>query len=324
MDASTLARHLERHYGIDGEIRPIPRGRAANYAVCGDGQRWLLKVFQAEHRLNEIEQAGTFVSFLSRAGYPAREFVRSATGRTTIMLGDRVAVLVPWIDGVTPEPNQVSSADALFQIGALCGRLHRLAAACPQRDGLTYAGSARSVAQKMAALLRLAKEQRQTETEDQVNVRLRILSCLGEALDQSHRRARRGIIHGDFSGAHVVFDGDRATGVVDVTGELYLPGWEMMRAFFQSVPFDHDAGEALAERWRSYVGGYAREQQVTRQEIAINYDVYLLQLAGSTYGLRLPGDDGLRAFGRWRTRLARYLAEHRAELRPSMAASVLD
>jgi len=45
------------------------------------------------------------------------------------------------------------------------------------------------------------------------------------------------------------------------------------------------------------------------------YDVYLLQLAGSTYGLRQPLYDGLRHFGRWHSESSYALAARRRELR---------
>jgi hypothetical protein len=37
----------------------------------------------------------------------------------------------------------------------------------------------------------------------------------------------------------------RAAGVIDVLGETYLPGWELMRAFFQSVPCGDGPPDAL-------------------------------------------------------------------------------
>ena len=72
--------------------------------------------------------------------------------------------------------------------------------------------------------------------------------------------------------------------------------------------------------WRAYLAGYTSECPIQPREVAIAYDAYLLQLAASTYGLRHPLDEGLRAFGRWRTHLARHLAEHRRELRELMAS----
>lgn len=155
-------------------------------------------------------------------------------------------------------------------------------------------------------------------------VRLEILDRWGETLACSASEASRGVIHGDFTSAHVVFQGDRAVGGIDVIGEMYIPGWELMRAFFQSVPCGNGPPNALHEPWRAYLEGYGSELPIRGHEVAIAYDVYLLQLAGSTYGLRRPLDGELRAFGRWRTHLATYLSKHRHRLREMFASCVFD
>ena len=319
--ADTVRAHIRLHYGLDGAIEPLAEGRADNYAVCHQGRRWLFKVFQPEYTQARIQQTADFVSFVVAAGYPAEEFVRSRDGASVVVFEGRAAVLIPWIEGHTPAPNTVSSPDALHQIGALCGHAHRLGAEYPRPRTLEYAGSGRSAAAKCAGLRRLAARQSSVpEITNEINIRTAILEDLGEELERSHRASRRGVIHGDFSSSHVVFRGDRAVGVIDLMGPLYLPGWELMRAFFQSVPSASRSPAALEAPWRAYLAGYTSECGIQPRDVAIAYDSYLLQLAGSSYGLRLPLDDGLRAFGRWRTRLASHLAEHRRELQGMMVS----
>lgn len=323
LSTNNLDEHVQRHYGIHGTITPVPRGRASNYAVSQAESRWLLKVFQPEYTRARIEQAADFVSFVASAGYPAQEFVPSRDGARVLVLENRATVLIPWIDGETPEPNTLSTLDALEQAGALCGHLHRLGRAYPRAATLAYAGSTRDVAEKRAGLLRVATEQSgEPEVVYEIGIRTAILARLGDELDRSQQDARRGVIHGDFSGAHIVFQEGRSVGVIDVLGEQYLPGWELMRAFFQSVPFASESPMALEAPWRAYVGGYTRECSIQPHQVAVDYDTYVLQLTASTYGLRKPLDDGLRAFGRWRTQLAHHLAEHRRELREMMASHV--
>lgn len=314
--AEAVAEHVRRHYGISGRIERLSQGRADNYCVDAVDGRWLFKVFQAEYTPARIEGAGDFLSFIVGCGYPAREFVPSADGAGVVRFEERAAVLIPWIDGHTPEPNTLSSAAALEQLGALCGRIHRLGGAYPGAPVLEYAGSSRSPVEKRAALIRLVDAGGEIAAE--ARVRVDILDALGGELARSHARARPGVIHGDFSAAHVVFQQDKAVGVIDVLGELYLPGWELMRAFFHSVP--SSSLEDIERSWRAYIGGYAGAHRISPEEVEIAYDTYLLQLTWSTYGLRQPLDDQLREFGRWRTAQARYLARHRAEFRPLMAS----
>jgi Ser/Thr protein kinase RdoA (MazF antagonist) len=237
-------------------------------------------------------------------------------------------VLIPWMEGDTPEPNTVSSPDVLRQIGALCGRLHRLGSIYPGAEALDAAGrvaagqvAAKRLADKRSALLDLAKRTKDEEIRDELGVRIAILDRLGDELAASHQQVRHGVIHGDFFCSHVVFREEQAIAVIDVLGEQYVPSWEMMRGFFQSVPSVFQSSQ-FEVPWRAYLSGYASEYPIQARDIAIAYDAYLLQLSSSRYGLQPPLDDKLRAFGRWRTRLAQYLAEQRAEVRLFMATTI--
>jgi Ser/Thr protein kinase RdoA (MazF antagonist) len=313
-----IVKHLSDHYGVDADVHRIPRGRADNYLAARGAQRWLFKVFQPEYTLSRVEQIAAFVDFVVAAGYPTENFVATVNGAKSVMLGQRVAVLIPWIAGTAPEPNTVTSPRMLRDVGALCGRMHRIAAA--YRPTPEYAGSGSSVGAKRASLMKLAADEgSDPEIREEVDQRLEILEKWGDALARSHEQAQRGMIHGDFTAAHVIFHEERAVGVIDVTGEFYLPGWELLRAFCQSVPLGTEPPEALEHPWRVFVDGYTREQRLTANDVAVAYDVYLLQLAGSTYGLRRPLDNELRDFGRWRTRTAGYLSQHRQILRPLLA-----
>lgn len=324
MDAGALAEHVRRHYGVVGTIDRIPSGRAANFVVSDGSQRWLLKLFQEEYAHTRIEQAAEFVHFVVTAGYPAREFVPSKDGPAVLKCEGRAAVLIPWIEGDTPEFNGVSTEDALQQIGMLCGWLHRLGAQYPGASTLDFAGSMQSVAERQAALLRVTADPTcSAEIVAEIDARIAILAALGDELQGNYRLAPRGVIHGDFYGSHVVFRTGRAVGAIDVLGDNYLPGWELMRAFFQSVPVIDLSPASLKPRWRAYLSGYAGQYSIAASDVAIAFDTYLLQLAGSTYGLRQPLDDRLRAFGRWRTRLAQRLADHRQELRDLMASQTV-
>jgi Ser/Thr protein kinase RdoA (MazF antagonist) len=118
-----VAEHLMRHYGIDGGISRIPQGRADNYRVVCRGEHFLLKVFQPEYDFPAVERAAAFLQFVARAGYPAKEFVGSLSGSGVVPCGNRASVLLPWIDGNTPEPNSVSKESMLAQVGGPAGRM---------------------------------------------------------------------------------------------------------------------------------------------------------------------------------------------------------
>jgi hypothetical protein len=331
-DFSAVERHLRRHYAVGGDIaiERVPMGRASNSKVSSGEGSWLFKVFQADHPPSRLAAAASFIRYLAGYGYPVREFVRSSAGEPVTVLDGRAAVLIPWVEGDTPEPNTVSSTDVLHQIGALCGRLHRLASRYPGGGALAAGGDltkrqreVKSIKDKRSGLLDLSSRTRDVEIQDEIGVRIGILDRIGDVLATNDQQAREGMIHGDFFCSHVVFRAQQAIAVIDVTGEPHVPGWELMRAFFQSVPSAFESPR-FDVHWQAYSSGYASEQSIDPNDIAIAYDVYLLQLTSSRYGLEPPLDDKLRTFGRWRTQLAQYLADHRTELRSMMATARLD
>ena len=321
---SQLELHLQHHYGIRGVIEKLPEGQASNYLVSSSGIRWLLKVFQPEITAERARQASDFLRYLVREDYPVREYQASRDGERVLTLDTRAAVLISWIDGQTPKPNSVWSSSGLNAIGALCGKLHRLGAGYlpSTSNSLIHAAEAeRTHEEQQNRLERIATEPSCTaEIQEEVRVRIKILSSLGAELDRSRNVAKRGIIGGDFYCAHVVFHEGRSIGVIDVLGGQHYLGWELMRAFFQSIVMNNPQTMTIEESWPTFLAGYASEQVVEPDDLVHAYDVYLLQLAGSTYGLRQPLDDGLRRFGRWRSELSCALAARRSELRSIMTS----
>jgi Ser/Thr protein kinase RdoA (MazF antagonist) len=172
--------------------RSSGRGRAENFLARRSDERWLLKVFQSDYSLVRIERAADVVGFTVRQGDPAREFVTTIDGARVAVVGERVAVLVPWIDGHTPEPNTLTTPNELSHVGALCGWIHRLGAEYDAADALDFAGSTTAIAQKQDRLARVAVEAPNHEIADEVAVRLRILSRWGEALAAATRDAMGG------------------------------------------------------------------------------------------------------------------------------------
>jgi hypothetical protein len=82
----------------------------------------------------------------------------------------------------------------------------------------------------------LARITDDADIADELGVRIAILDRFGPQLTASDQVVRYGVIHGDFFCSHVVFRENRAIAVIDVLGERYVPSWELMRGFFQSVP----------------------------------------------------------------------------------------
>ena len=143
---------------------------------------------------DRFRRAADFVRYLVRSGYPVQEIIHTKGGEPVTVLQDRAAVLIPWIDGDTPAPNTADSLEVLNQLGALCGRLHRLGAGYPDADCLHVAKQAqpRRLADRRAALLELATIIEDAEIADEVGVRIAILDRLGPTLEESYQAVTHG------------------------------------------------------------------------------------------------------------------------------------
>jgi hypothetical protein len=328
---AAVKRHLHDAYGLAGEleIARIAEGLAANHCISSGGKRWLFKVFPSEYTPQRIEVAARLVQFLAAQGYPAAEFVASRCGDRVTRFENHAAILLPWIDGTTTPAGTISEGRAIGEIGALCGRFHRLAQAFPDAEALKikdrYTSVPRSL-EKLANLARQASNAGDAELLAAIAMRRSILTDLGPELATSQQSSISSVIHGDYFCNHVVSQANRSVGVIDIVGEHYFVGWEMMRCFFLSVPplgqlSDHD----LTQLWADYSTRYLAEFTLSPAQIAIALDAYLLQLTASTFGLipRQADDDestrGLRSFGHWRTETARQLASRHAFVRRMMA-----
>jgi Ser/Thr protein kinase RdoA (MazF antagonist) len=313
--------HLATYYGIQGTIERIEEGRASAYRVTGATESWLLKIFQPEFSRERIEKSAAFVDYLAANAFPCRAYVGAVNGDQVTMFTERCAVVIPWIEGEAPPANTLDTAQELSLLGAVCGHAHKLARGFP---GTWTPHPPLSCDAALERFGRLAGQIRQgSEITGEIEARCRIIQDIGPELAESRAAMTQGTIHGDLYCAHIVLQKGALAGVVDILGGCYYPGWELMRCFFQSIPvLTAQTMPALAELWRSFVSGYRAHIDIAPEEIARAYDVYLLQLTGSTYGLTGPkGDETLRAFGRWRTATSAFLAEHREQLRAMMSAA---
>lgn len=326
---------LKDLYGIRSpfKLTRIYDGRALNYRVSEAAGDWLLKVFQSDYDLNRVNLASDFVDYLSAAGCPVEPFHRTVAGPLVAVFGERPTILVRWLPGETRSPNTMDQHDGLRQLGRLSGLIHRVAKHYPRSADLaaTVQTDDFSLAKRRARFERntLAAGAADPEVKGEIERRLQIADEIGQELEASEREAVRQTIHGDFYCAHSVWQRGTAIGVIDALGGHHIPGWEMMRCFFLSIRYDSRTEvEAIESLWEPFADGYSSENPLTKREIEVAYDIYLLSLTLSSYGLSLraeapwQGEEALaklRDFGRWRSETAEYLASKRQSLRSLMA-----
>lgn len=328
-ELDALVRHtLVVDYGLPQPIHvsSIPQGRATNFLVRADGRPWLCKVFQERYSVARIQAAARYVDFLHAHGYPLQQFCRTVDGTVVSNLQGRAFVLIPYIEGAIIPTYTVASCDRLVVIGRLCGQIHQLSVSYPQAAELWESLPANwSLEPTLARFERLAPSpgaHAQPELAQQLQVRLTVLRRIGPALVASACQCNLGMIHGDYFADHVVWARE-GSWVIDVLGSYYYPGWELMRAFFQSIPpVSTLPDDAVAHLWSAFIAGYRDGRAIGSEELLRSFDLYLLQLLKSPYGLvpdATVAQDAVKreqllAFGRWRTMTGAALAERRPRL----------
>ncbi len=312
-------------YSVDS-IEYIPKGRATNFLIRADGRLWLCKFFQDAYAPARIEAAARYVGFLRARGYPVKQFRPARGGAATAVLQGRAVALIPYIEGEIAPTLASGDGPRLASLGCLCGQIHALSSGYDRAEELQESPPANwSIVPAIERFRRLVSSpqiQDHPDLAQQIRGRLDLLDGVGRALLDNAQRSPLGVIHGDYFADHVVWGSDSAW-VIDVLGSYYYPGWELMRAFFQSIPAPSSLGDdALAQLWQPFIGGYRDARRISGAELVQAYDLYLLQLIKSPYGITpdtktipdIEKREQLLAFGRWRTLTGATLGERRVRI----------
>ena len=120
----------------------------------------------------------------------------------------------------------------------------------------------------------------------------------------------------------MLVDDEAITGIIDFTSACIMPlVWEIARSFAQSDRSAAD-GEIQHERMQAYLECYLRAGELNSFDVAHMFDIYYLQLLGSTFGYRQAAEGFLESnrlwnlgeFAMWRTRMCRWLSRNRSAL----------
>ena len=210
---------LGRHWGIDGELRPLPSERDRNFAVSVDGHdRFVLKLSNATEDPAFLDLQHRAMARLVEAGVPCQVPVLTIDGREVVDVGrgdtPTLARLLTWLPGrafVTIAAAD-RSRELLHDLGRVMGRTatalgtfdhpaaHRVFQWDAERGLDVIATHAPAVGDPDRAALLARWIER--------------LGALGEAMP----RLRHGVIHNDGNDHNVLVDDDgrSVTGLLDL------------------------------------------------------------------------------------------------------------
>ena len=260
-----LARHLERHYGIDVTARvDLDNGVVRVSHTAGE---WVARVFPEARPMEAVAGDAEILRRLADRGIPAE---RCAHDEPVSVLDGQAVLITDWIRGANAR-NDVSG-ETLFALGDLLGRVHSLRVDGPamaRESGswhhLAAGGGGRQAdIAALAPLLdaaasRVARDDR--SAFDDICTALREIDD-GEGLPRS-------FIHPDPAGANAIAADDGPLALIDWTGAGTGPRVTSFATLVASA-FQPHPGVAPSRDLRridAVVAGYGPHVQLTAQEL---------------------------------------------------------
>ena len=155
-------------------------------------------------------------------------------------------------------------------------------------------------------------------TQD-LNNKIMILKTFLENFDFSIIRKMTIInTHGDFSVQQLIYNDKKGTTVIDFETAKKMPiVWEVIRSY-SYIDKDAKNGEFNIDTLVEYFKEFDKYIKLNKYDLKYAPHIYLLQLAGSTFGYKEYIDDykqkELLKFGLFRTNLCKFLYENLDEI----------
>jgi homoserine kinase type II len=209
-----------------GELRTVRRIKRGfvndNWAVETAWGCYFLKHRHPHLRRPDLIRAQhDLMGWLRQAGFPAPAVVPTASGETFLMLDGEFYEIHEYIEGKHYDHNRPAH---LEEAALMLGRYHTHVQGCvPQAlcnlDALYSPLVLSTILVHLRAAWQLDQNPDLTQTAQELEV---------QAADLAARLARRGalphlVIHGDYYGGNLLFDGDRIVGVVDYDKARWQP-----------------------------------------------------------------------------------------------------
>jgi Ser/Thr protein kinase RdoA (MazF antagonist) len=327
-NADDVLQLLATAWGLNADwIVAIDRG-TANCRIIGAGEKWyFLKEFQQGASQAEVSREMSIVDHLRRDGVPVGHVVPTLTRESATVYRNRIFQLQFFIAGQVYQkfaaPNWLSR-ELPRTLAAIVRSLKRY----PQLSAGHLSWFTRNLHERASLFTEFALqlksaawltgEQRLRITENAIR-RADLIRTLarGSRPDGPFTLANS---HGDYSVLQIIC-GDRSIrAVVDFARASYLPiAWEIFRSFTYLDSECRNGGIA-PKALQAYVAEYDELVPLSDHDKAQMVDLYIYQLAPSTYGFRqvlegkLADTEAFIAFSCWRTDMCETLITRRDEL----------
>jgi len=267
---------LRAHFGVEGELSPLPSERDQNFrVVTAGGQALTFKIMNAAEPLLAIEFQTALLRHLENCDpdLAVPRVVPSAGGQDYVLTdgaaGQHALRLVTYLPG-RPLAEEAKTPEVLRGIGSLLGRLDRALA------GFGHPGAHRSFDWEIRSTP-LARERLHAVTDpEQRRLVEKALDIYDSRVAPAMKHLRSGVIHNDANDWNLLVADGRVNGLIDFGDAVHSPiVAEVAVACTYAMLEEGSPIEAAAR----IVAGYHAEHPLQGAEFAVILDLVMARLA---------------------------------------------
>jgi Ser/Thr protein kinase RdoA (MazF antagonist) len=275
---------LDRHWAIDGDLRPLPSERDRNFAVLVDGrERFVLKLSNATEDAAFLDLQHRAMERLAAAGVPCQVPVVTIDAREVVEVvrdgAPTLARLLTWLPGrpLATIPAADRSRELLHDLGRVVGRATTALGTSGTFDHPAAHREFQWEAERGLAVI--AAHALAVTEPDKAALLARWIERLG-ALRDALPGLRHGVIHNDANDHNVLVDDDARSivGLLDFGDAVHTVVVNDLAVAAAYPAFDVDDPLAVIAAVRS---GFEETCPLRADERAVVVEVVALRLATS-------------------------------------------
>ena len=312
---------LAREYGLHfKDANPFGVGSANCFKVNCEEGTFLLKEFQSEYLMKDIEKEAALVDFLSKKGFPVASFRQTLKGSFGTEYEGHVISVQDFIEGRSYLNDMPVSY--LLECAEYLGKLHTLMQGYELNSFLDEKWLAKFSEEKSASnydrLLDALEKQSDDPNYEKIRDDLlfrKSLACRVNELKSYFIGITYKPTHGDYTACQLICVDDHIRAVIDFSSASTLPAiWEIMRSYVQSF------GHFDLNEFTEYVKQYLRFSDLSRRDLEAMPYVYLFQLSQSLYGYeeylitKSENRNNLLEYAIWRTNILKSIERQTSEI----------
>lgn len=318
---------LKREYNIKAtSISKIDRGTANVFKIEANKNKYILKEFVSTNKKENIIKEINIIEFLKEKNINVPTYIKTIKGEFYTENEGRIIIVQEFVEGYNIE-NNTGDHTKTIECASILGKLTKAFMEYPElsEDNIIqkYFSKERTdnAIKKMEQLKNTIKEdnEHKAQIEEDINYRIKILNYIKNNFDFNILdKITKLNSHGDFCSQQLIYNDKKEPTIIDFEKAKKLPiVWEVIRSY-SYIDKNAKDGNINIDTLVEYFKKFLKYIKLNKYDLKYASYLYLLQVAGSTYGYKEYNEDysqkGLLDFALFRTKLCKNLFEKAEEI----------